>query len=1145
VKSVDVRERLVHALGLDLIGPDRGSDLLDEVLPQSPSRWYLTGFLVPVDADESQKTDETAVEEVDSGGDGNGDDSVTPEQAAARRASFPSSMGLSLLLPAGAKELTATVRWGDYHLLDATDSADAPPEGESADAAARRTPPRWQRTEREQTVRLELPPPADSSKEEVPGSHGLQLVVTVRLVQDAASFGGQVPKGTRSVSVFLVNRRTPVGDAAPDPAFAFQAALEVTSPVPLVPRPNLSGLDSDDWDACVADLQYCDAFEYAVGHNVSTHAIVGADGQCREVHTRWIPTAEVERVAPADISGVELGMESLALLADGSDARRKLSGLVTLYRQWIDSQKTKVPASEKNRKETGDGLLKRAHVAADRIERGIDLLADSVVLDAFRTANRVMATAQRRRRLMEGTPADKIRPPAWRPFQLAFLLMNLRGIVEPGHADREVVDLLFFPTGGGKTEAYLGLAAFTLVIRRLRNPGLKSAGLSVLMRYTLRLLTLDQLSRASTVICALELERQKDVKRLGEWPFEIGLWVGAAATPNVMGKKGDPNPNSAKTRTIAFQTGKTLAPPVPLEGCPWCGEKFGKESFRLLPDQDHPTNLRITCCRRDCAFVGDNQLPIVAVDEPIYRRLPCFLIATVDKFAAMPWTGQVGAFFGRVDRFDKEGFYGPCEPGKGTPLPLAPLLPPDLVIQDELHLISGPLGTMVGLYEAAFDELCTRQVGDRKVRPKIVASTATVRRAHAQIQALFNRSHVDIFPPPGPDRRDSFFALTHTTEQSPARLYVGIAAQGRSAKRVMLRTHLTLLAAARKAYEAAGGKKAANNPADPYLTLLGYFNSLRELGGARRIVEDEVNVQLRAYSKRKREGEKDGLFADRQIDYDVLELTSRVGTDKVAEARRRLGLPYQDKEHVDVAIATNMISVGLDIKRLGLMVVFGQPKTSAEYIQASSRVGRDVEGKDSDKPGLVVTVLNINRPRDRSHYERFAAYHQTFYRSVEATSVTPFSPRALDRGLAGTVVALARQMHAPLTPPRGATEILRERGKLDFVLDALGERAAACALVSGDEAKELCESVRLRVKDLLDKWEWLANDLQKIGGHMQYQPREAGDARPLLHQFLDAELRTLPEEYKKFRANRSMRNVEPGVGVWVKDLDNIDVESGS
>jgi hypothetical protein len=1141
--SADVRAQLVQALGLDLVGPDRGSPLLDEVLPQSPSRWYLTGFLVPVDADESQKIDETANEEVDSGEEGSGDDATTPDAAAARRASFPSSMGLSLLLPASAKELTACVRWGDYRPLDAEKGETAPEKEEpETTGASPRTPPRWQRTDHEETVTLKLPP--TGTPVEVPNSKGLELVVTMRSVQDAASFGGQVPKGTRSVSVFLVNRRIPVGDGAPDPAFAFQAALELTSPVPLMPRPNLSGLDADDLDQRVADLQYRDVFEYAVGHNVSTRAVIGPDGQCREVHTRWIPAAEVERVAPAEIGGVELGMETLAALADGTDAQKKLAGLVSLYRQWIADQRTKAPTSPKKRAATAKELLGRADVAAKRIEDGIKLLGDAVILEAFRTANRVIAVAQRRRRLMEGVPADKINPPAWRPFQLAFLLMNLRGIVEPGHADRDVVDLLFFPTGGGKTEAYLGLAAFTLVLRRLRNPGLKSAGLAVLMRYTLRLLTLDQLSRASTVICALELERQQDTKRLGDWPFEIGLWVGTAATPNVMGQQGDNNAFSARTRTIHFQTGKSRASPIPLEECPWCGEEFTKESFRLMPNDRFPIDLRIVCSNRDCVFLQNNPLPIVAVDEPIYRRLPCFMIATVDKFAAMPWTGQVGAFFGRVDRHDKDGFYGPCDPGKGNPLP-APLLPPDLVIQDELHLISGPMGTMVGLYEAALDELCGRQVGEKKVRPKIVASTATVRRARPQIQALFNRSEVDIFPPPGPDRRDSFFAHTHTTDQSPARLYVGIAAQGRSAKRIMLRTYLTLLAAAQKAYEAAGGKKNKQNPADPYMTMLGYFNSLRELGGARRIVEDEVNVQLRAYSRRKRDAEQTGLFVDRQIGYEVLELTSRVGTDRVAEARRRLGLSFEQKEHVDVAIATNMISVGLDIKRLGLMVVFGQPKMSAEYIQATSRVGRDVDGKDTDRPGLVVTVLNINRPRDRSHYERFVAYHQTFYRSVEATSVTPFSPRALDRGLAGTAVALARQKHAPLTPPKGATEILKERGKLGFVVEALAERAASHMMLPAAEAKALRERVRQRVGDLLDEWEKLAHEQQQVGGYLQYQEHEAGNARPLLHQFLDAELKTLSPKYLKFRANRSMRNVEPGVGVWVKNLDNIDLGEGS
>jgi hypothetical protein len=394
---------------------------------------------------------------------------------------------------------------------------------------------------------------------------------------------------------------------------------------------------------------------------------------------------------------------------------------------------------------------------------------------------------------------------------------------------------------------------------------------------------------------------------------------------------------------------------------------------------------------------------------------------------------------------------------------------------------------------------------------------------------------VDIFPPPGPDRRDSFFAHTHTPEQSHARLYLGVAAQGRSLKVVLLRTYLALLAAAQKGYAAAGGKRNKDNPADPYMTLVGYFNSLRELGGSRRIIEDEVRTQATNRSNRKRVGEAEGPFADREITYEPVELTSRVGTDEVAEAKLRLALPFFDPSHVDVAIATNMISVGLDITRLGLMVVLGQPKTSAEYIQSTSRVGRD-----PDRPGLVVTILNVHRPRDRSHYERFAFYHQSFYRSVEATSVTPFSPRALDRGLAGTLVALARQGHPPMTPPKGATEILNERPKLEFVVEALAGRAAAYAETK-EEAEALRQRVRERAIDLLDDWSHIAHDLHTQGITLQYQI-ETGAAQRLLYEFLNPELKKLPMRQQKFRANRSMRDVEPGVNLWVKTLDNIDVE---
>lgn len=471
------------------------------------------------------------------------------------------------------------------------------------------------------------------------------------------------------------------------------------------------------------------------------------------------------------------------------------------------------------------------------------------------------------------------------------------------------------------------------------NPGLASAGVSVLMRYTLRLLTLDQLGRAATLICALELERQNDPEVLGEWPFEIGLWVGQAATPNRMGARGDGNPDSAYIRTTRFMNDDRKPSPIPLESCPRCGKKFSANSFRLIPEPDRPRDLRITCLNRSCTFRG-KALPIVAVDEPLYRRLPCFVIATVDKFAQLPWVAQVGGFFRHVDRYDSEGFYGPAEPGRGNRLS-SPLLPPDLIIQDELHLISGPMGTMVGLYEGALDELCVREVDGRRVRPKVIASTATVRRAEAQVRALFDRRQVDVFPPPGPDRRDSYFARTVSAEESNARLYVGIAAQGRSLKVVLLRTYLALLGAAQKAWAEAGGKRARDNPADPYMTLVGYFNSLRELGGSRRIIEDEVITRVAGYGSRKRVGEADGLFADRRMAYEVFELTSRVNTAKVAEAKQRLALPFDHDGRVDIAIATNMISVGLDITRLGLMVVLGQPKTTAEYIQPTSRVGRD------------------------------------------------------------------------------------------------------------------------------------------------------------------------------------------------------------
>jgi hypothetical protein len=1120
MSAAEVRTKLVEALELDLVGPANGVGNPAEVLAVPPSRWYLTGFLVPLGARPEQRRDETAEEEVDEAAEGGDDDANPAERASGRMRYFPSSIGATVLVGAGATTLEVKVSWGDYK---------------------RRTPPEeWARIPRSATLTLDLAKAADRMLErEIPGSDGLAVAWVTRPV-GLLSEGADLPKGARTASFFVVNRRAEKPDEVRDEAFAFQVALEIGAGE-FLRRPDLRGFMSEDWDEKLADLQYRDDGEYAVGHNVATRTYEKKVGCCSLVRTCWIPQAEVEKVDHcADIAGAVLAMDELATLADGADAKAKLAPLVTQYRKWIDEQEAAVPAKPARRHETGVELISRARFAANRIEQGIALLTDEQCLEAFRLANNCMAAQARQRQgVMQGIAPESIKP-AWRPFQLAFLLMNLKSLADPTDDNRNVVDLLFFPTGGGKTEAYLGLAAFMLVLRRLRNPGIASAGLSVLMRYTLRLLTLDQLGRAATLICALELERQKDADKLGDWPFEIGLWVGKAATPNRMGKRGDGDSESARARTTRFLNDDRKPSPIPLEECPWCGTKFGKLSFRLLPNNDNPQDLRVSCMKRDCAFGRGVPLPILAVDEPIYRRLPCFMIATVDKFASLPWTGEVGAFFGRVERHDKAGFYGPCDPLRGNKLPVPRLLPPDLVIQDELHLISGPLGTMVGLYEMALDELCSQMIDGKRIQPKIIASTATVRRAEAQIRALFARNVVDIFPPPGPDRRDTFFSKTLKPTEANARLYVGVAAQGRSPKVSMLRVYLALLAAGQKWHKKVYKRGETYSAADPYMTLLGYFNSLRELGGARRLIEDEVQNRLKGYSSRVRVGETDGLFADRKIGYEPVELTSRVDTSQVAEAKRRLALPFSNDKRVDVAIATNMISVGLDITRLGLMVVFGQPKSSAEYIQATSRVGRD-----SNRPGLVVTILNVHKPRDRSHYERFEAYHESFYRAVEPTSVTPFSPRALDKGLAAALVGLVRQAHRPMTPALGAKEILNERGRLDFAIQALVDRSQAHSReMDANEKDRLRTVMRDRCLDLLDSWAKTTQDLVQHGISLQYNEYETGGAQHLLYDFLSPELQGLPSSNRKmkFRANRSLRDVEPTVNIWLRTLENIDLE---
>ena len=1168
--SAQVRHQLIQALTLDLVGPtpdilaqleleermEEASELREELLDRPPNRWYQTGFLIPSETSLGDRADDAADDEF-AGLDGqnlspkrkssaSGDDTGVSEAGPARRVFFTCSVGLSLLIPP-ATGLEVTVHWAGY-------KPTAPPEDSKADEA-------WLREPHSEPLSLpaELfdPNGRSAQSKEVPGSDGLLLRWHLRPAPADQGY----PPGAVAVSLFLTNERSFEGRSAEDRdrASAYQVQLDVACSAGFLerrdPRAADLAINANDWDHRVNNLHYRGDHEFAVGHNISVAPQIDASGTCHKVSTTWLPRATVEKVLPRvgelEAAGLVLSMPEMDRLAsDGADSvQTALRPLVKAYTDWIEKQGAAAAKASPQQQATASELLQEASKQARRIERGIEALENEQVRLAFAIANRVMAAAARQRfGVMRGQKPEDVKP-LWRPFQLAFLLMNLVGMAEPTDGDRDIIDLLFFPTGGGKTEAYLGLAAYTLVLRRLRHGGsIESAGMSVLMRYTLRLLTLDQLGRASTLICALELERRKDPKLLGQWPFEIGLWVGQSGTPNKLGHKGDGDDNSARSRVLAWSGGENK--PIPIDNCPWCGTELGKASlhddrpavargvFRLLPDADQPKELRVCCRNRACRFSGDSTLPLVAVDEMLYQRLPAFVIATVDKFAALPWVGATGKLFGRVSHAQPvKGFFGPSDGTEqaGAPLPQG-LEPPDLIIQDELHLISGPLGSMGGLYEAVIDELCARQVetsaGVQTVRPKIVASTATVRRASQQMQALFGRcSPPAVFPAPGPDRRDSFFSYTASVSEAQGRIYVGVSAPGRNIKALLLRVGLALMSTAQKLYAQAEKERKARekrgedkgpNPVDPYMTFLGYFNTIKELGITRRLLEEEVTSLLTTYDQRRRLNESSTRYARRKIANEPLELTSRVPTSEVSTTKARLELSFDnEKQRVDTALATNMISVGLDISRLGLMVMLGQPKTTAEYIQASSRVGRD-----DQRPGLVVVLLNPNRPRDRSHYERFSFWHSVFYRDVEATSVTPWSSRALQRGLPAITVALARHLSPSLSWAKDAGNADAIDAVQAEVAQRLGDRARRSA-----PSKALSEhteaEVRQRVMNLLDKWIRIARD---NGGLLQYG-REAGEVAPLLHTPLDPDLKELRAMEQEFLANWSLRDVEPSAAL--------------
>ncbi len=918
-------------------------------------------------------------------------------------------------------------------------------------------------------------------RQRVSGMEGVEALVVSRPWERDGESGSSL----RLLTATLVNRRAD-RDASADELAIFQAGIRVTGAGPetrwIFPYPEeqrvIGGAGQAPSDeGSVNRVLYREYKSFAIGHGCAADWPADSSGKVSSVWSDSMPAFETPAMTPdlriSDADGgirlLKVSMRKLAGLDAKDSGRAELDLLVTEYQNWIEKLRTEGLAQigDKER-ETAEELVARCDACLKRIRGGLDLLdsegdgGDQARM-AFRLANHAMLVAQLRGGANLRSPefrADGIKwssnpvdpDPAnpseqrgyWRPFQIAFLLMSLPGIVDPSHEDREIVDLIWFPTGGGKTEAYLGVTAFTIFFNRLS--GRESEGCDVIMRYTLRLLTAQQFQRAGTLFCAMEHLRCLDEDRLGTDRFTLGLWVGGGTTPNTRADA------VAKLRKLLANP--TEENPFVLLQCPWCAAHMGPLDHDGGPRNargrgrtrrnDHPNvigyqisgqasarTVVYQCPDRACEFSADGKqsIPIATIDEDLIETPPKLLIGTVDKFAMLAWKPELRRFFG----ISRDGQH------HGNP--------PSLIIQDELHLISGPLGTMVGAYETVIDRLC-RDHGVGDIGPKIIASTATISRAREQIKHLYARKQSMLFPPSGLRSSDSFFARQ---DNGPGRMYLGILAPGYfSTQTTQARVYASLL-------QTVSNMSGEDDAKDPWWTLLCFFNSLRELGGAATLMVADVREYLRVVMDRH------GWDYKTMRNTIASELTSRVRGDDIPKELAKLEVALDStrekgKAHaVDVCLASNIIEVGVDLPRLSLMAIVGQPKSTSQYIQVSSRVGR---GKD--KPGLVVVLYGQSKPRDRSHYERFRSYHQKLYAQVEPTSVTPFSAPATERALQGLILSVVRQLGdldaegrspRPNPVPSGSmlanllAEILRSRAdevtdgeETGAVLELLGQR---------------------------------------------------------------------------------------------------------
>lgn len=993
-----MRAILLKRLQEDLIGPHAE----DEVLATRPSDVYLTGILWPRDARMGAEEDErfglsgTERNERDGGGE--------DEEVSLAGQSRPCSAGMSFAARTIRRNNNAKV---DVSINFAT--------YKSASPAESTTERRWQRHAYDISIdgvklQTERPPPSIDLKR-----HGGPANVKLHL--RTASWSDRTLATITLLNLAQVDKND--GRDGIEQLTLFQVRIEIRphQGTLLVARPlRRVAFDEDDRSA---ELLYRDAREFANGHTCSVEWKSGAEPETASmVATSWLPTTKVHATSTIghqifhslreNSEDNPLSARWLAT-ADKEKLANALQRLPAAYGKWIKTKEIEAMSLDKKMLSQAEKNIAACRDAHVRMNSGaMHIASNTATMRAFQLANLAMDTQYNwdREKSKRGSLV-------WRPFQLGFILLTAASIADRHHPERKFMDLLWFPTGGGKTEAYLALIAFLAFYRRLSTTGDpdEGGGVAAIMRYTLRLLTTQQFVRATSVLLACEAIRRgcipsADVSpcELGHTPFSIGLWVGRDAVPNTVSDAA-----AALRGTAKSASGQPT--PKQLVRCPACNGKLAWQHSRKVKA------IHVRCEDEKCLlFDHEAPLPVWVVDEDVYREHPTLLIGTVDKFAQIVRRKEINNLFG-------------LNTGQ----------PPDLILQDELHLISGPLGTISGLYEVAIDHMFS----SKGARPKIIGSTATIRRASEQVASLFDRKAVQ-FPPPCIDANDSAFAVTD--QNAPGRIYAGITTAGRSAK-------FTLQAVATSLLQSVYNGIKDDLSWDPYWTLVSYFNSLRELGGALVLMQDDVNKNLALLAQKREEKARRPKLIE--------ELTSRRTQAEIRDMLDRLAIRFDaqdsdcfnDSNSLDVVLATNMLSVGVDIPRLGLMLVNGQPKGIAEYVQATSRVGR------GDVPGLIVAVLNNAKARDRSHYENFPIWHRTLYRDVEPTSVTPFASRARDRVLHAILVALVRHLvPGMLDNPKLNNDAIDVAKKL---IDAIVERAKAV----DPEEKDIKSELERHLKD--------------------------------------------------------------------------------